>query len=70
MSVLQAICSTSLTQESDWTDENWTGGQSKTQKPTGDTNLLSDWDLPSPQYIPNPKSGELDKINIDKLSID
>ena len=38
-----------LPQESYWRDEDWTGGHTKTQKPTGETNLLSDWDLPSPK---------------------
>ena len=54
-----------LTQESDWTDKDWTGKQTKTQKPAGETNLMSDWDLPSPQYNPNSIPEELDKINID-----
>ena len=31
---------------------------------------MSDWDLPSPQYNPNYKPEEVDKINIDKLSLD
>ena len=31
---------------------------------------MSDWYLPSPQYNPNFKLEELDKINIDKLSLD
>ena len=57
-------------QESDWTDEDWTGEQTKTQKPLEGTNLLLDWDLPSPQYNPNSKPEGVDKINIDKLSID
>ena len=70
MSNLKAICSAFLTQESDWTDKDWTGEHSKTQKPGGETNLLSDWDSPSPQYNPNCKPEELDKINIDRLSID
>ena len=58
-----------LPQESDWTDEDWTGGHTKTQKPVGETNLLSDWDSLSPQYNPNTKP-EVDKINMDKLSLD
>ena len=28
-------------QESDWIDEDWTGEQTKTQKPVGETNLLT-----------------------------
>ena len=56
--------------ESDRTDDNWTGKQTKTQKPAGDRSLMSHWDLPSPQYNPNSKQEELDKINIDKLSLD
>ena len=57
-------------QESDWIDEDWTGEQTKTQKPVGETKHMSDWDLPSPQYNPNSKQEEVDKINIDKLSLD
>ena len=53
-------------QESDWIEEDWTGNQTKTQKTVGDTNLMSDWDLPSPEYNPNSKLEELDKIKIDK----
>ena len=30
---------------------------------------MSDWDLPSPQYKPDSKSEEVDKINIDKLHL-
>ena len=56
-------------QESDWTDEDWTGGHTKTQKPVGGTNPLSDWDLYSSQYNPDSKS-EVNKINTDKLSLD
>ena len=69
MSVLQAICSASLTQESDRTDEDWTREQTKTQIPVGETNLMSDQDLPSSQYNPDPKPEEIDKINIDKLNL-
>ena len=47
VSALQGICSASFTQESDWMDEDW-----KIQKPVGGTNLMSDWDLPLPQYSP------------------
>ena len=57
-------------QESDWTDEDWTGEQTEIQKPAVKTHLLSDMDLSSPQYNPNSKSEVIDKINIDKLSID
>ena len=57
-------------QESDWMDGDWTGEQTKTQKSVGETNLMSDWDLPSPQYNPNSEPVEIDKINIDKLSLD
>ena len=60
----------SLPQESDWTDKDWTGDQTKTQKPVGETNLMSDLDLPSPQYNPDWKPEEVDKINIDKLGLD
>ena len=31
---------------------------------------MSYWDLPPPQYNPNSKLGELDKIDMDKLSLD
>ena len=57
-------------QESDRTDADWTGEHTKTHKPAGETNLLSDWDLPSPQYTPNSKPEGIDRINIDKLSLD
>ena len=57
-------------QESDWMDGDWTGEQTKTEKPVGETNLISDWDLPSPQYNPNSKPEEMDKINIDKLNLE
>ena len=56
-------------QESDWTDEDWTGEHTKTQKQIGETNPLSGWDLASPQYNPNSKP-EVDKVNMDKLSLD
>ena len=55
-------------QESDWTDVDWTGGHTNTQKPTGQTNLLSDWDLPKPQSNPDSK-WDIDKINMDKLGL-
>ena len=42
----------------------------KTQKPVGETNLMSGLDLPSPQYNPHIKSEEIDKTNIDKLNLD
>ena len=53
-----------------WTDKDWNGKQTKTQKPAGDINLMSDWDLPSSQYNPNSKLEEFNKINIDKLGLD
>ena len=31
---------------------------------------MSDWDLPSPEYKPDSKPEELDKMKIDKLSLD
>ena len=31
---------------------------------------MSNWDLPSPQYNPNSKPEDIDKINIDKLNLD
>ena len=43
--------------------------QAKTQKPVGETNFLSNWDLPLPQYNPGSKPEGVDKINIDKISI-
>ena len=52
------------------TNADWTGGQTKTQKPVWETNHLSDWDLPQPQYNSDSKPEGKDKINIDKLSID
>ena len=57
-------------QESDWTDEDGDLGTNKNTKTSGDTNLLSDWNLTSPQYNPNSKPEGTDKININKLSID
>ena len=42
----------------------------KTQKPVGTTNLISDWDLPSPQNNPDSKPEDIDKINLEKLSLD
>ena len=56
-------------QESDWSDEDWTGEHTNTQKITGETNLLSDWDLPKPQSNPT-SNPEVDKINMDKLSLE
>ena len=40
-------------QESDWSDEDWTGARKNAQKETGETNLLSDWDWPKLQSEPN-----------------
>ena len=57
-------------QESDWTNEDWTAEKTKTQKQVGETNLMSTWDLPTPQYDPNSKPEEVDKINMDRLSSD
>ena len=56
-------------EESDWIVKDWTGGHTKTLKPVGETNPLSDWDLSSSQYNPDSKP-EVDKINMDKLSLD
>ena len=67
---MQAIHSTSSHQESDWMDIDWTGGQTKTQKPVGETNLMLDWYMSSSQYNPDSKPEEIDKINIDKLNLD
>ena len=53
-------------QESDWTNIRL----GETQKPVGETNLLSDWNLPSPQYNPASKPEGIEKINKDKLSLD
>ena len=59
----------SLPQESDWSDEDWDGTKAKAQKETGETNLLSDWDLPKPQSEPNSKP-KVDKLDIDKLHVE
>ena len=56
-------------QESDWSDKDWTGAHKSAQNNTGETNLLSDWDLPKPQSEPNSKP-ELDKLDIDKLHLE
>ena len=53
-------------QESDWSDGDCTGAHKTTQKETGVTNLLSDWDLPKPQSKPDSKL-EVDKLDMDKL---
>ena len=53
-------------QESDWSDEGWTGGHINTQKQTGDTNQLSDSDLSKPQSNPDSEL-EVDKLNMNKL---
>ena len=55
-------------QQSDWSDRDWTGGHADTQKKTGETNLLSDWDLPKSQSYLDSKL-EVDKINMDRLSL-
>ena len=56
-------------QESDCLDEDWSRGLINTQKQTGETNLLSDWDLPKPQSNPDSQP-EVVKINMDKLSLE
>ena len=57
-------------QESDWMDGDWNGEEAKAKKLVGETNHMSDWDLPSPQYNPNSKPEKIDKINIDRLNLD
>ena len=56
-------------QVSDWSDEDWDGTQAKAWKEAGETNLLSDLDLPKPQSEPNSKP-EVDKLDIDKLHLE
>ena len=56
-------------QESDWSDEDWTGAYTSTQKETGETNLLSDWNLSKPQSEPNSRPG-VDKLDMDKLDLE
>ena len=56
-------------QESDWSDRDGTGTHKTTQKETGETNLLSDWDLPKPQSESDRKP-EVDKLDIDKLNFE
>ena len=56
-------------QESDWSDDDWTGGHINTQRQTGEINLLSDWDLPKLQSDPNSKL-EVDKLSMDKLCLE
>ena len=55
-------------QESDWSDRDWTGRHTNTQKQTGETSLLPQWYLPKPQSNPNSKP-EVDKINMDKINL-
>ena len=55
-------------QESDWSEEDWNGAHTSTQK-TGKTNLLSDWDSPKPQSEPNSRP-EVDKLDIDKIHLE
>ena len=55
-------------QEPDWSDEDWNWTHNTIQEETGETNLLSDWDLPKPQSEPNSKL-EVDKLDIDKLNV-
>ena len=52
-------------QGSDWSNEDWTGGHTKAHR----ANRLLDWDLPPNQSNPNSKL-EVDKINMDKLTLD
>ena len=56
-------------QESDWSDEDWHGTHTKAWKETGESNLLSDWDLPKPQSEPTLKI-EVDKLDIDKVHLE
>ena len=56
-------------QESDWSDKDWIGAHTSTQKETGVTNLLSDWDLPKPQSESNSKP-EVDTLDMDKLDLE
>ena len=58
-----------LPHESDWSDEVWTGAHKSTQKETGETTLLSDWDLPKPYSEPNSKL-ETDKVDMSKLHLE
>ena len=55
--------------KSDWSDEDWDGTKAKAQKETGQTNPLSDWDVPKPQSEPDSKL-EADKLDIDKLHLE
>ena len=57
-------------QQSNQMDRDWNGEKTKAKKLVGKTNHMSDWDLPLPQYNPNSKPEEIDKINIDKLNLD
>ena len=55
-------------QESDWMDGgDQSGKNTKAKKLVGETNHMSDRDLPSPQYS---KPEEIDKINIGRLNLD
>ena len=42
--------------------------KTETKKETGETNLLSDWDLPKLQSESDPTT-DIDKLDIDKLHI-
>ena len=44
-------------------------GHTNTQKQTGETNILSNWDLLKPQSNLDYKP-DVDKINVDKLSLE
>ena len=57
-------------QESDWMDRDWNGEKTKAKKLEGETSHMLDWALPSPQYNPNSKPEEIDKIHIDRLNLD
>ena len=51
-------------------DGDWNGEKTKPKKLVGETNYMSDWNLPAPQYNPNSKPEEIDKVNIDRLNLD
>ena len=56
-------------QESDWSDEDWTGGHTNTQKQTGRLTYYWTGTCPNPNLSPDSKP-EVDKINMDKLSLE
>ena len=55
-------------QESEWSSKGWDGTRTETKKETGETNLLSHWDLTHPQSKPK-LTTDIDKLAIDKLHI-